>query len=86
VLGLSTYDRAQVHLARLSARDLLAVTERILALPVAERRKLAVMHPGRADVIGGGALVLACVVRRLGVGDLLVSEHDLLDGIAWSLA
>ena len=54
-------------------------------MTVAERRALGFMAPGRADVIGGGALVLERVVHRLGVLRLLVSEHDILDGIAWSL-
>ena len=44
------------------------------------------MHPGRVDVIGGGALVLDRVMRRFGFAEVLVSEHDILDGIAWSLA
>jgi exopolyphosphatase/guanosine-5'-triphosphate,3'-diphosphate pyrophosphatase len=43
------------------------------------------MHPGRADVIAAGALVLRCVVDRAGVDEVLVSEHDILDGIAWSM-
>jgi exopolyphosphatase/guanosine-5'-triphosphate,3'-diphosphate pyrophosphatase len=42
------------------------------------------MHPGRADVIGGGALILDRVLRRASVGELVVSESDILDGIAWS--
>ena len=44
------------------------------------------MHPGRVDVIGGGALVLDRIMQRFGFGEVLVSEHDILDGIAWSLA
>jgi exopolyphosphatase/guanosine-5'-triphosphate,3'-diphosphate pyrophosphatase len=43
------------------------------------------MHPGRADVIAAGSLILWAVVDRTGVDDVLVSEHDILDGIAWSL-
>ena len=43
------------------------------------------MHPGRVDVIGGGALVLDQIMRRFGFAEVLVSEHDILDGIAWSL-
>jgi exopolyphosphatase/guanosine-5'-triphosphate,3'-diphosphate pyrophosphatase len=43
------------------------------------------MHPGRVDVIGAGALVLRRVVDRTGVAEVVVSEHDILDGIAWSL-
>jgi exopolyphosphatase/guanosine-5'-triphosphate,3'-diphosphate pyrophosphatase len=44
------------------------------------------MHPGRVDVIGGGALILDRIMNRFGFGEVLVSEHDILDGIAWSLA
>ena len=44
------------------------------------------MHPGRADVIAGGALVLDRLMRRFGFAEVLVSEHDILDGMAWSLA
>ncbi len=43
------------------------------------------MHPGRADVIGGGAVVLDRVLVAAGVGELVVSLQDVLDGIAWSL-
>jgi exopolyphosphatase/guanosine-5'-triphosphate,3'-diphosphate pyrophosphatase len=44
------------------------------------------MHPGRVDVIGAGALILDRIVTRLGFGEVVASEHDILDGIAWSLA
>ena len=45
------------------------------------------MHPGRVDVIGlAGPPVLDHVMRRFGFTEVLVSEHDILDGIAWSLA
>jgi exopolyphosphatase/guanosine-5'-triphosphate,3'-diphosphate pyrophosphatase len=60
------------------------VTERLLAMPRAERAALPYMHPGRVDVIAAGALVLSGVVARTGVPEVLVSEHDILDGIAWS--
>jgi exopolyphosphatase/guanosine-5'-triphosphate,3'-diphosphate pyrophosphatase len=43
------------------------------------------MHPGRVDVIGAGALVLATLVDRLELADVVVSESDILDGIAWSV-
>jgi exopolyphosphatase / guanosine-5'-triphosphate,3'-diphosphate pyrophosphatase len=44
------------------------------------------MHPGRVDVIGAGALVLLAIMERIGVPEVVVSEHDILDGIAWSIA
>jgi exopolyphosphatase/guanosine-5'-triphosphate,3'-diphosphate pyrophosphatase len=43
------------------------------------------MHPGRVDVIGAGALVLAVVLENVPVDEVLVSEHDILDGIALSV-
>jgi exopolyphosphatase/guanosine-5'-triphosphate,3'-diphosphate pyrophosphatase len=44
------------------------------------------MHPGRVDIIGGGALVLGAVVEAVGLPTLTVSECDILDGIAYRLA
>jgi exopolyphosphatase/guanosine-5'-triphosphate,3'-diphosphate pyrophosphatase len=43
------------------------------------------MHPGRVDVIGGGALVLRTLLERTGADAVVTSEHDILDGIALSL-
>jgi exopolyphosphatase/guanosine-5'-triphosphate,3'-diphosphate pyrophosphatase len=54
-------------------------------MPVGRRRRLGFMVAGRADVIGGGALVLAEVVRRTRLDTVVASEHDILDGVAWSL-
>jgi exopolyphosphatase/guanosine-5'-triphosphate,3'-diphosphate pyrophosphatase len=61
------------------------VYERLLAMTRAERAALPVMHPGRVDVIGGGALVLLALVERFGLEEVLVSEADILDGIALSV-
>jgi exopolyphosphatase / guanosine-5'-triphosphate,3'-diphosphate pyrophosphatase len=85
-LGLPAYDAARIHHARVSAAAVHDVTMSLLAQPRAARAVIGVMHPGRVDVIGGGALVLDRVMRRFGFGEVLVSEHDILDGIAWSLA
>jgi exopolyphosphatase/guanosine-5'-triphosphate,3'-diphosphate pyrophosphatase len=85
VLALPEYNRDQIHHARLPTEDLLASCHEVVGMTVAERRRFGFMDPGRADVIGGGALVVAAVVRRAGVDALVASEHDLLDGIAWSL-
>ncbi|MDQ1668603.1 MAG: exopolyphosphatase / guanosine-5-triphosphate,3-diphosphate pyrophosphatase, partial [Actinomycetota bacterium] len=51
----------------------------------AERAALPFMHPGRVDVIGAGALVLAAILDRVPEDEVVVSEHDILDGIAWSI-
>jgi exopolyphosphatase/guanosine-5'-triphosphate,3'-diphosphate pyrophosphatase len=85
-MGLPAYDPAHIHHARVSAADVHEVTRSLLAQTRAARAPIGVMHPGRVDVIGGGALVLDRVMQRFGFGEVLVSEHDILDGIAWSLA
>lgn len=85
-LDLATYDRARVHGARLAVADLRRLTDRLCASPVAEIIGLPTMHPLRAQVISAGALILERVSRRLSVDSLLVSETDILDGVAaWAL-
>ena len=44
------------------------------------------MHPGRVDVIGAGALILRVLMDEFGLDEVVVSEHDILDGIALRLA
>ena len=83
---LPEYDAARIHHARVSSGDVHAVTSALLGQTRAARAAIGVMHPGRVDVIGGGALVLDRIMQRFGFGEVLVSEHDILDGIAWSLA
>ncbi len=87
--GLTDYDPEVIHLSRISLDDLDAVCRRLVGMTRAERAALGPMHPGRVDVIGGGALVtmeLARVLRdRTAITELVVSEHDILDGIALGL-
>jgi exopolyphosphatase / guanosine-5'-triphosphate,3'-diphosphate pyrophosphatase len=83
---LSEYDAAVTHHYRLPAASVRELTERLLAMTRAERAQIPVMHPGRVDVIGAGALILSAIVERCALPEVLVSEHDILDGIAWSLA
>jgi exopolyphosphatase/guanosine-5'-triphosphate,3'-diphosphate pyrophosphatase len=85
VLDLPAYDRTAIDQTVLPVDDVLATVERLLAMTVDDRRALPYMHPGRADVIGAGALILARVLSRAGVSALVVSESDILDGIAWSV-
>ena len=66
------------------------VCDGLIGMPRAQRAALGPMHEGRVDVIGGGAIVieeLAIALReRAGIDALTVSEHDILDGIALSIA
>jgi exopolyphosphatase / guanosine-5'-triphosphate,3'-diphosphate pyrophosphatase len=85
-LELPGYDPERLHHARISAAQVHEVTTRLLAQTRAERARIPVMHPGRIDVIGAGALILDRLMIQLGLAEVLVSEHDILDGIAWSIA
>lgn len=88
--NLPVYDSAVIHLSRVAGADLLAVCERLIGMTRAERAALPPMHEGRADVIGGGAIVVEELARELraraGIEELTVSEHDILDGIVLSIA
>jgi len=84
-LGLSRYDAARTHHARISAAAVAEVTRALTQMTSAERRAIPVMHPGRADVIAAGALVLRTVLTQAGADHVVASEHDILDGIAYSL-
>ncbi len=84
-LDLPEYDPARIHLSRITATQVHDVTRRLLHATRAERAKFGVMHPGRIDVIGAGALILDRIMREYGFGAVVVSERDILDGIAWSL-
>jgi exopolyphosphatase/guanosine-5'-triphosphate,3'-diphosphate pyrophosphatase len=88
-LRLSSYDREAVHLARIPAPTMREACESLLAMGHAERAALPYLHPGRVDVIAGGALVweqvLARAVQRSPGAVVVTSEHDILDGIALSL-
>ncbi|MFY1673131.1 exopolyphosphatase [Plantactinospora sp. WMMB334] len=85
-LGLPEYRPDRIHHARLSYAEVAKATADLLARSVAERLTIPVMHPGRADVIGAGALILRIIMERAGMTSVIASEHDILDGIAWSLA
>jgi exopolyphosphatase/guanosine-5'-triphosphate,3'-diphosphate pyrophosphatase len=85
-LDLPEYDSDRIHHSRISAGQIRTVTERLLRMTRTERAALPVMHPGRVDVIGAGALVLRVLVDEIGAAEVVVSEHDILDGIAWSIA
>jgi exopolyphosphatase/guanosine-5'-triphosphate,3'-diphosphate pyrophosphatase len=87
--NMTAYDAAAIHLSRVAGNDLLAVCERLIGMTRAQRAALPPMHEGRADVIGGGAIVVEELARELrtraGIEELTVSEHDILDGIVLSL-
>lgn len=83
---LSAYDSGAIHHSRVSVERVREISAWLLRSTHAERAAVPSMHPGRVDVIGAGALVLLAVMERIGAQEVVVSEHDILDGIAWSVA
>lgn len=87
---MTTYDSDAIHLSSVGFDDLLPVCADLLAMTRAQRAVLGPMHEGRVDVIGGGALIVQELAEmlgeRAGIHTLVVSEHDILDGIALSIA
>ncbi len=88
--NMTTYDSDAIHLSRVSFGKLLPVCEQLIGMTRKQRAALGPMHEGRVDVIGGGSIVVEeladALGRRAGIDELVVSEHDILDGIALSLA
>lgn len=87
---LPEYDPEAVHLSRLPREELHRVADMLLGETREERSRHGGIHPGRIDVIGAGALIVDVLARELhdraGITELVVSEHDILDGIARSVA
>ena len=89
-LGLTAYRPESIHLAQVTPERIAESARELLAMPREERAELGFMHPGRVDVIGAGALVWDRVVARVVAVSpavaVVTSEHDILDGIALSVA
>ncbi|MCV7170701.1 Ppx/GppA family phosphatase [Mycobacterium manitobense] len=87
---MTTYDSEAIHLSRVGFTRLREVCDELLTMTRAQRAVLGPMHEGRVDVIGGGALIVEeladALGARAGLDELVVSEHDILDGIALSVS
>ena len=79
-LELEPYDPAQTDGLVLTAADVLRWAEKLLSLSMGERLALKGMDPRRADVLGGGALLLYRVMRAVGAEQVTVSEKDNMEG------
>ena len=89
-LRLTMYDADKIHLSQLPAARIIDACTSLLSMTRAERAALGFMHEGRVDVIGAGGLVWRTIIQRLqrdvGITSVVTSEHDILDGIALSIA
>lgn len=87
--GLETYDPAEIHGSELRFDALRLVTRQLISESAAARALNPVMHPGRADVIGGGSVVIEGIIdmieRSSDADTFVISEKDILDGIVAGL-
>jgi exopolyphosphatase / guanosine-5'-triphosphate,3'-diphosphate pyrophosphatase len=84
-LGLADYEPDRIHATRVPLEAVRTITAKLGAMPALHRAGLGPMVPGREDVIVGGALILEAVMERFDFAEVLVSEADILDGLAMGL-
>jgi exopolyphosphatase/guanosine-5'-triphosphate,3'-diphosphate pyrophosphatase len=83
--GLQRYDPGRTHHSRIPAAAVRETADWLLRSTRAERSAKSVIQPGRVDVIGAGALILRVLTEEIAAAEVMVSEKDILDGIAWSI-
>jgi exopolyphosphatase/guanosine-5'-triphosphate,3'-diphosphate pyrophosphatase len=83
--GLEPYDPRKVHGHVLEVPEITAIRDRLAAIPLEERRQVRGLHPDRAPTIVAGVVILLEVIDLFGLGQIEVSEHDILRGAALGL-
>ena len=81
-LDMREYDSSRVTGTIVTAAQMRALAERLTKLRAEDIAKLPGVQPKRADVLGGGAVLLSVVMDRLGFSELIVSDSDNLEGYA----
>lgn len=88
-LGLDEYDPEKIHQSHISFADVRDVTAKLLTQTPAQRMEWGPMHEGRADVIGGGCIIIQELIKRIeaqsDIQELVISERDILDGMVHDL-
>ena len=82
VLELDVYDSEKITGTEISIEKMQTLAEKLLAMRVEEIAKLPCMPKGRADVLTGGAVLLAVLMAELGIEKIVVSDRDNLEGYA----
>ncbi|HHY07068.1 MAG TPA: Ppx/GppA family phosphatase [Corynebacteriales bacterium] len=89
VLGLKEYDPEKIHQSHISFDDVKEVTSKLLTQTPDERMEGGPMHAGRADIIGGGCVIIQELVKRIeansDITEMVISERDILDGMVHDL-
>lgn len=84
-LGLQGTDASEVHGTTLGLEHIEGLIARFASLTLEELRAIPAMHPERAPVILGGAIVASAALRAVGAIEVTMSAHGLLDGLAAQL-
>jgi len=82
--GCLRYAPELTHHSRLQRVAVELLCGRLAAAPLVPRRAL-LADPKRAEVIVAGAVILRTILQELAIPELVVSESDILDGLAASL-
>jgi exopolyphosphatase/guanosine-5'-triphosphate,3'-diphosphate pyrophosphatase len=85
-LELDPYDREQVHGHRLPLEAVQHMCSELASIPLEERRDVTGLHPDRAPTIVAGVVILIQVMRAFGLGEIEISERDILHGAALEAA
>jgi exopolyphosphatase/guanosine-5'-triphosphate,3'-diphosphate pyrophosphatase len=85
-LGIDTSESERIHHFRLTREAAEEIFRTLATEPIERRRHNPGLEPGRVDVIVGGAIVIVSVMRHWGFDEMLISEADILDGLARSIA
>jgi len=85
-MGLRVYDPALVHGYLLQREQVAGLFSLLAGTPLEKRRQLPGLQPERADIIIAGVQIVLIVLTDLGLGSILVSEADIMHGIALKLS
>jgi exopolyphosphatase/guanosine-5'-triphosphate,3'-diphosphate pyrophosphatase len=84
VAAIPVYDSAVVHMSRIDQARLESIIENLAALDIAQRREIIGMQPGREDIILGGALIFQCLLQAFNLGEIIVCDADIMEGVLLS--
>lgn len=83
---LEVYDYKKIHNSELKLMEIEAILEQLISLSLEKRKMIVGLETDRADVIIAGTLIILEILKLLAFNELIVSEHDILDGLALSLS
>jgi exopolyphosphatase/guanosine-5'-triphosphate,3'-diphosphate pyrophosphatase len=83
---METYDSNRIHNSKLTYSDMSKLQETFLSMHLSKRKKIVGLEPKRADVIIAGTLIALQVLEAFNLQEIIVTEHDILDGLILSLA